>query len=169
MDTNTYGTVMEKKMITQFKTEFYNKIGYYPVVLTFLETDDDKLPVLPLNKLKDHFDEFLPQQYGETLTLCGKVRKREIVELRCIYCYLAKSMGYSLNDIGKEIGGRDHTTVIHSLKTFRDLMEISDIFRQKYDYVFSRIKNKFKSKIYESPTLDGLNQAQYQSKSTVLS
>jgi len=53
----------------------------------------------------------------------AKTRKREIVLARQFAMYFTKlNTGMSLSDIGKYFGGRDHTTVIHSRETIKDLI-----------------------------------------------
>jgi chromosomal replication initiator protein len=50
--------------------------------------------------------------------IVGKSRKMEIAEARQISMYLCrKIIGTSLNNIGVYFGGRDHTTVMHAVKT----------------------------------------------------
>jgi len=63
--------------------------------------------------------------------LLQKTRKREIVQARQITMYLAKAFTKnSLKTIGEHFGGRDHTTVIHSCQTVKDLMDTDGIFRE---------------------------------------
>ncbi len=53
--------------------------------------------------------------------IVGKSRKMEIAEARQVSMYLCRDiMGTSLNNIGMFFGGRDHTTVIHALKTVNE-------------------------------------------------
>jgi chromosomal replication initiator protein len=60
-----------------------------------------------------------------------KTRKREIVQARQITMYLAKAFTKnSLKTIGEHFGGRDHTTVIHSCQTVKDLMDTDNLFRE---------------------------------------
>jgi len=50
--------------------------------------------------------------------IVGKSRKMEIAEARQISMYLCRNLiGTSLNNIGVYFGGRDHTTVMHAVKT----------------------------------------------------
>ena len=50
--------------------------------------------------------------------IVGKSRKMEIAEARQVSMFLCRDiMGTSLNNIGMFFGGRDHTTVLHALKT----------------------------------------------------
>lgn len=59
-------------------------------------------------------------------------RKREIVQARQITMYLAKHFTKnSLKTIGEHFGGRDHTTVIHSCKTVKNLMDTDTLIREQ--------------------------------------
>ncbi len=50
--------------------------------------------------------------------IVGKSRKMEIAEARQLSMYLCRNIiGASLNNIGVYFGGRDHTTVMHAVKT----------------------------------------------------
>ena len=50
--------------------------------------------------------------------IVGRSRKMEIAEARQISMYLCRNIiGTSLNNIGVYFGGRDHTTVMHAVKT----------------------------------------------------
>ena len=61
----------------------------------------------------------------------SKTRKREIVQARQISMFLAKAFTKnSLKTIGEHFGGRDHTTVIHSCQTVKDLMDTDSLFRE---------------------------------------
>ncbi|RYY38729.1 MAG: chromosomal replication initiator protein DnaA [Chitinophagaceae bacterium] len=63
--------------------------------------------------------------------LLQKTRKREIVQARQITMFLAKAFTKnSLKSIGEHFGGRDHTTVIHSCQTVKDLMDTDSGFRE---------------------------------------
>ncbi len=51
-----------------------------------------------------------------------KSRKRQLVWCRQVYCYLCLRLtSMTLVEIGKEFG-QDHTTVIHSNDTIKDIM-----------------------------------------------
>ncbi len=63
--------------------------------------------------------------------LLQKTRKREIVQARQITMFLAKAFTKnSLKTIGEHFGGRDHTTVIHSCQTVKDLMDTDTLFKE---------------------------------------
>ena len=59
--------------------------------------------------------------------LVGKSRKQEIVFARQMAMYLMRDLtGASLKSIGNFFGGRDHTTVMHSVGTIDSLMQGGD-------------------------------------------
>lgn len=57
-------------------------------------------------------------------------RKRQIVTARQLAMYFVKQhTSHSLKTIGKEFGGRDHSTVIYSCRTVNDLIDSDQSFR----------------------------------------
>jgi chromosomal replication initiator protein len=61
----------------------------------------------------------------------GQTRKRSVVVARQLSMYLAKQhTDKSLKAIGDAFGGRDHSTVIYSVRTVQDLIDTDQIFRE---------------------------------------
>lgn len=64
-------------------------------------------------------------------TLQSKTRKRHIVQARQIAMYFAKKMTKaSLASIGKQIGDRDHATVLHACRTVNNLTSTDKQFKK---------------------------------------
>lgn len=148
MDSKTYAQQLEKKLIEQFKQTFYDKLGYEPLVLTRVQLETEEyIPILSLESLQAMFEPFLPEKMDRKIPLQSKYRYREVVELRNIYCYLARTMGYSLSVVGESLGNRDHTTIIHNVTCFKNLMETNDPFRQKYQAILTYIKQNYESSV----------------------
>lgn len=164
-----YAARLEKKLIDEFKTVFQQKLGYSPIVFTRMERDLSEIPYMTLEELDKLFGKFLPTKFGEPLPLQTTLRMREIVELRSIFCFIAKNMKYSLKNIGFHLGGRDHTTVIHGLKIFSDLLETNEGFRQKYLAIQKYIIEQTKSVDYEPFPMDNMLEAQSSTESAILS
>lgn len=162
-ESRTYASHLEKKLIDEFKEKFLAKIGYEPIILTRIETNEYSIPIMSLETLEEYFTPYLPTQYGKKLSLFSKSRKRELVELRMMFCYIARSMRYKLSAVGEFMGGRDHTTVMHNVVTFQNLMETNELFRFRFLDILSHIKEK-----HEPPTLDKYNQVQPQPEPAVL-
>lgn len=75
--------------------------------------------------------------------LRGQSRGREIVNARQIAMYLIRRMtNLSLVDIGKEFGGRDHTTVLHSLDKVEKQMRSEPAFAETVKEITTNINAK---------------------------
>ncbi len=62
--------------------------------------------------------------------LSSKTRKRSVVIARQLSMYLAKNYTKSsLKTIGDNFGGKDHSTVIYSINTVRDLIDTDNLFK----------------------------------------
>ncbi len=95
------------------------------VLRNFIKTSSKEITIDAIQKL---VCEFFAVPYEKLL---HKTRKREIVQARQITMYLAKAFTKnSLKTIGEHFGGRDHTTVIHSCQTVKDLMDTDSLFRE---------------------------------------
>lgn len=165
-DVEKYAEELENRMVNEFRERFYEKFEYYPVVLTRTNAlaEDSNYHAIDLEELKSYFDPFLPKLSNKIVTLEMHKRIREINELRVIYCYLARTMKYSLKEVGESIGGRDHTTVRHALQNFKNWLEIDPQFQTKYTMIISYIKTKTsKLNIYEPSNMADMPETQYQS------
>ena len=94
------------------------------VLKNFVKTSSKEITIDAIQKM---VCEYFDVSYDKLLQ---KTRKREIVQARQITMYLAKTFTKnSLKTIGEHFGGRDHTTVIHSCQTVKDLMDTDNVFR----------------------------------------
>ncbi|HEV3402542.1 MAG TPA: helix-turn-helix domain-containing protein, partial [Acidimicrobiales bacterium] len=76
------------------------------------------------------------EMFGMTVDdLIGKSRSRPLVNARQICMYVFRQMtDFSYPAIGREFGGRDHTTVIHAVEKISTLMQQKrNIFDQVTD------------------------------------
>ncbi len=73
----------------------------------------------------------------------SKSRKREIVQARQVATYFTKQMTkLSLVSIGYKIGKRDHSTVLHSFKTVKNLIQVDEEFKNKMEKIEILLKKK---------------------------
>lgn len=74
-------------------------------------------------------------------SLESKSRKRDIALARQVAMYFAKTLtqNYSLQHIGSQIAGRDHSTVLHSCKTVSNLMDTDRKFCSLVDEIKVKI------------------------------
>jgi len=73
--------------------------------------------------------------------LQSKTRKREIVQARQVAMFFSKTLTKaSLANIGSQIGGKDHATVLHACKTVNNLLETDKRFRLQVDEIEKKLK-----------------------------
>ncbi|MDU0371038.1 chromosomal replication initiator protein DnaA [Hymenobacter endophyticus] len=79
----------------------------------------------------DFIQKTCAEYFGVSLDLLkAKTRKKEVVTARQVAMYFAKEhTTHSLKSIGHHFGGRDHSTVIHSVQTVSDLIDSDKSFR----------------------------------------
>lgn len=95
------------------------------VLRNFIKSSTKEITIDTIQKM---VCEYFDVSYDKLLQ---KTRKREIVQARQITMYLSKAFTKnSLKTIGEHFGGRDHTTVIHSCQTVKDLMDTDNVFRE---------------------------------------
>ena len=77
-----------------------------------------------------------------------KTRKREVVEARQIAMYVIKCRTkLSFAEIGGLCGGKDHATVLHSIKTVKNVCDTDRAFNHKVIAIRDIIRLKFKPEI----------------------
>ena len=66
-----------------------------------------------------------------------RTRKREIVWTRQVCMTLAKlKTRNTLDTIGEYFGGFDHTTVLHAMKTVKNIIETNRVIREDIGHLF---------------------------------
>ncbi|MFK8163240.1 MAG: helix-turn-helix domain-containing protein, partial [Lewinella sp.] len=77
----------------------------------------------------------------EVENLASATRRRQVVLARQISMFLVKQYtDQSLKSIGRMFGGRDHSTVLYSIKTVKDLMETNDDIRKSLGELERKIR-----------------------------
>ena len=95
------------------------------VLRNYIKSSSKEITIETIQKI---VCEYFDVTYEKVLS---KTRKREIVQARQITMYLSKAFTKnSLKTIGDHFGGRDHTTVIHSCQTVKDLMDTDTLFKE---------------------------------------
>jgi chromosomal replication initiator protein len=106
--------------------------------------DSRKHPYLKKSKMvitEEQIFEIVGRDYGLTKEqIISRSRKRECVESRHLIAYIIKrKTRFSLSKIGEMVGGKDHTTIIHSIRTFEDLFGTDSVFRERCENVFAKV------------------------------
>lgn len=77
----------------------------------------------------------------------SKERTKELVIARQMYCYFSyHHFNNNKTKIGKTIGGRDHTTIIHAIRATENMIETKDILYtepyHKIQYMLNQLSNE---------------------------
>ena len=82
----------------------------------------------------ENIQRVVAEYYNIKLTdIKSKSRTRTIARPRQMAMALAKELtNHSLPEIGREFGGRDHTTVMHACKTISELRETESTIQEDY-------------------------------------
>jgi chromosomal replication initiator protein len=74
--------------------------------------------------------------------LRAKKRTREIAFPRQVAMYIGKTLTEaSLSEIGKNFGGKDHSTVIHACKQIEEKRKKNEDFNRQIEHLIKKIKN----------------------------
>ena len=85
--------------------------------------------------------------------ILGKRRDKDIASARHIFCYLGRShTNASLEAIGKFLG-KDHTTVINSIKVVNDMLDTEyevfvDMVNECNNYITKEFKKDYEMKVF---------------------
>jgi chromosomal replication initiator protein len=104
------------------------------VLKNFIDAQTQKVTIEAIQKT-------VAEQFGLRLTeIKAKNNSRQIVFPRQIAMYLAKQLtDHSLPEIGRQFGGKHHTTVLHSVEKIGE--------QRKIDKDLNRMLNKFSEQL----------------------
>ena len=93
-------------------------------------------PKLIINQVADYFN--LPPEN----VICTK-RKKEYIKAKHIAMYaLRKFTDFSLSEIGYNFNNKDHSTVLHAIRSVNNQRDIYKNYRNELDYIMHIIENK---------------------------
>ena len=100
--------------------------------------DSSQVTVIPIEKIQSEVGNF----YGVSVKeMKGSRRVQNIVLARQVAMYLARELtDNSLPKIGREFGGKDHTTVIHAHGKIKTRLETDDSLRLEIENIKNKIK-----------------------------
>lgn len=100
--------------------------------------DNPKMTVIPIDEIQSQVGKF----YGVTVNeIKATKRTQNIVLARQIAMYLAREMtDNSLPKIGKEFGGRDHSTVLHAYNKIKSMLAQDEGLRIEIETIKNKIK-----------------------------
>jgi len=107
----------------------------------FLPEEEEEEQELTVDAVK----EVVAENYDLTLEdIEGKSRKKEIARARHIAVYLARELtDSSFPVLGKEFGGRDHSTVMHSHKKIKNMIEETPLLFEEIKELKDELKSSY--------------------------
>lgn len=97
-----------------------------------------QITVIPIEKIQTEVGKFYNVSVNE---MKGSRRVQNIVLARQVAMYLAREMtDNSLPRIGREFGGKDHTTVMHAYEKIKGMIEIDDNLRLEIRTIKKKLK-----------------------------
>jgi chromosomal replication initiation ATPase DnaA len=88
---------------------------------------------------KEEILQIISNEVGISIERIFSISKEtDFVFARHIYSKIQKISGRNLVQIAKELN-KDHTTIIHSLKTFDDRYKVENEYREKSNRIFNKI------------------------------
>ena len=97
-----------------------------------------QITVIPIEKIQAEVGKFYNVSVNE---MKGTRRVQNIVLARQVAMYLAREMtDNSLPRIGREFGGKDHTTVMHAYEKIKGMIEIDDNLRLEIQTIKKKLK-----------------------------
>jgi len=107
---------MQEELISPY---VYVGIRGADIPVKFRNSIQNKKPLYTQQMVLEAVEEIMGISLEE---MQSKYRFKQIVQARNMYCYyMYKHLGWTLVHIGKSIGGRDHTTIIHNIKVHDDM------------------------------------------------
>lgn len=105
--------------------------------LRAIKHEQPKISVIPIETIQETVSKF----YGLTVKdIKGSKRQQGIVLARQVAMYLTRVMtDFSLPKIGKEFGGRDHSTVLHSYNKIKAMLEEDNNLRLEIEAIKTKM------------------------------
>ncbi|MEG1862635.1 MAG: chromosomal replication initiator protein DnaA [Oscillospiraceae bacterium] len=126
------------------KLDALNKLENKPPVLANAQVAikdilNEQLPI-PVTIEKIIFE--VSRSYNVSpVEIRGQKRKQEIAEARKMSMYIVRDVcELSMEEIGKEFGGRDHSTVVYSIANVTQKMKVDSFYRDTIEDIIKNIK-----------------------------
>lgn len=143
MSPEHYKVFLSERLIKKFKQEYFEKVGVVPeIYVRGLYSDflDDGVSEFDLKALYSIVNQYCPDDED----LRTRKRTKRLVELRHIFFHIAKSLNYTVTEIGRFMG-QDHTTVTHGVQQFQIRYMTDERFQQLYESIVNVIKLRYGS------------------------
>lgn len=142
------------EMIQSFTNTFFRKTGFIATVtveeIVDFKAQKNPLFIYSLEQLEEFFKKAFPHMFieGKPNPIHVNSRRREYIDVRCVFSYIAHSFGFSYTQIGKYENNKNHTTIIHHMNKVKDLLEAKDHeMTELYTIIINELNNAYATSI----------------------
>lgn len=128
-----------QNVIAKAQQEISQAIGFDVIIEVYPKEESE-----PTMKADDIIQTFCAVWGIHPEKIKRKNRKQDYVAMRQILAMRLKMIKLTLSDIGKKLGDRDHTSIIHSLQSAKDRLECQDGL---FMYYFTPVQHLFNMSI----------------------
>lgn len=140
IESNQKPVVIYQDVVKEKKVFVYKE----PLRISHQQTEDEI--ILSTNTAKQIIQDACTFLQFDPDQLKSKSRKREKVIVRhMLFMLLRLETVMTLKGIGEIMGGYDHTTVIHGIQQFKDLMETNKALNNQFVKLYEYINQKNKA------------------------
>lgn len=132
------GALKDISLVANFKNVDRITVDIAAEAIRARKQDSPKMTIIPIEDIQSQVGKF----YGVTVKeIKATKRTQDIVLARQVAMYLAREMtDNSLPKIGKEFGGRDHSTVLHAYNKIKNMIAQDDSLRIEIETIKNKIK-----------------------------
>lgn len=133
------------KLISSFKKKFLELTNSVPLIKI---EEHVKYNRIELENLENIINTIIPKSltvdYPEVKSIVTKLRRRELIDLRAIFCYHANLNEYNHSQIAAYLK-QDRTNVYNSINMYRKLISYDDTFIENNEKVKKMITKFYKN------------------------
>ena len=133
------------KLISSFKKKFLELTNSVPLIKI---EEHVKYNRIELENLENIINTIIPKSltvdYPEVKSIVTKLRRRELIDLRAIFCYHAKLNEYNHSQIAAYLK-QDRTNVYNSINMYHKLISYDDVFIENNEKVKKMITKFYKN------------------------
>ncbi|HEL0571674.1 TPA: chromosomal replication initiator protein DnaA [Streptococcus equi subsp. zooepidemicus] len=132
------GALKDISLVANFKQIDTITVDIAAEAIRARKRDGPKMTVIPIEEIQAQVGKF----YGVTVKeIKATKRTQDIVLARQVAMFLAREMtDNSLPKIGKEFGGRDHSTVLHAYNKIKNMIGQDESLRIEIETIKNKIK-----------------------------
>lgn len=104
--------------------------------------DDQEIKIKTKKCEGDYIIQIVNKEFNTNCT--EQTRRKKVVYARHAACFFLREFTtMTLEDISNSMGNKDHSTVINSIKVFKNLIETDEDYKNKVDNIRLELEKKY--------------------------